>query len=739
MDYIAHRIEETGEEQSVKAHLCGTAELAKKFAEAFDAGEYGYCAGILHDIGKYSEDFQKRIRGADICVDHSTAGAEECWNYKSGNQLDEFAHQWLAYCIAGHHAGLPDGEELADRVKKELTNGKDYHAFSKEVQVPVITKPPFTFQEADQNTGKMAMAFFTRMIFSCLVDADFLDTESFMSQGHVKRDGGESISVLYDRTMQYFEQHGFLTVKDADSVNGHRTEILKHCIKMGTQDRGLFRLTVPTGGGKTTASLAFALRHAKEQGMDRVIYVIPYTSIIEQNSAVFRKILGDDNVLENHCHVEYKAAENGEELDPMQLAAENWDKPVVVTTNVQFFESLFASRTSKCRKLHNIANSVIIFDEAQMLPLDYLTPCLKAITQLLLHYHCSAVLCTATQPALKNMLDADVLKTSQELCPDVEEQFRFFKRVQFKNLGTATKEELVQRLENEKQALCIVNTRKEAQDIYKELEQSGVEGLFHLSTTMAPMHRKSHIETIRQRLRDDRPCIVVSTSLVEAGVDFDFHSVYREIAGVDSMIQAAGRCNREGKRSLEESPAYLFSLKDGKIPSSQRLQVDIAKEILDETFEDGERGENGEQDLLSPEIPERYFKRLYHGRGPEGLDKKEIMKKLNKTYTPFKTVANEFKLIENQMSSIFIPTDQRAEELVEELRVKGGTRDVMRRVQQYTVQVSKQYCDVLSGAGHLYPISEDIEDFYVLRKDSGIYSEQLGLSLDVESGEAILM
>lgn len=309
---------------------------------------------------------------------------------------------------------------------------------------------------------------------------------------------------------------------------------------------------MPTGGGKTVASLAFALKHAVEHNMDRVIYVIPYTSIIEQNAQIFREILGDDNVLENHCNVDY---EGTEEFRPMQLASENWDKPVVVTTNVQFFESLFSNKSSKCRKLHNIANSVIIFDEAQMLPIDYLTPCLSMIQELVENYGTSVVLCTATQPALDDFFVSK--EQIVELCPRLGEQFRFFERVTYQNIGSISKEGITELLAKEQSVLCIVNTRKDAQELYHSLQGGGV---YHLSTSMYPKHRKRVLKCVKERLSTKKKCILISTSLVEAGVDLDFSCVYREIAGIDSMIQAAGRCNREGKRTVEESKVYIFEL-----------------------------------------------------------------------------------------------------------------------------------------------------------------------------------
>lgn len=425
MKYLAHCNEKHS--QTLKDHLFGTAELASRFAERFEKSDWGYCCGMLHDIGKYSLAFQEKIKNnSDKRVDHSTAGAKVCFE-KGG------MYGFMSYCIAGHHSGLPDHGSSSDAGNAPTLEGRkrkrieDYSAFKSEIKIPEINTTPFdplTVPDPD-----FSLSVFIRMLYSCLVDADFLDTERFMKNGQTLREAGEDISVLLERLKDYVAD--WLQNEDKETVNGRRTEILRHCFEKGLSERGIFQLTVPTGGGKTIASLAFALQHAVENHMDRVIYVIPYTSIIEQNAEVFRRILGDQNVLENHYNVDY---ESSEELKPMQLASENWDKPVVVTTNVQFFESLFANKSSRCRKLHNIANSVIIFDEAQMLPTDYLKPCIAMMEELVGNFRSSIVLCTATQPSLTPFFQRKLPVT--ELCPRVEEQFRFFERVTFKNIGT---------------------------------------------------------------------------------------------------------------------------------------------------------------------------------------------------------------------------------------------------------------------------------------------------------------
>ena len=715
MRYIAHKDGER--EQSIKEHLEGTAERAGEFAEKFGKKEWGYCCGMLHDIGKYSEEFQRKIQeDTNDRVDHATAGAQVC-KERGGY------YSILSYCIAGHHAGLPDygntamSSSLCGRWKKRIC---DYHAYKDEIKIPKLDTDPIVFSK-DRNMD-FALGTFIRMLYSCLVDADFLDTESFMKNGDTGRNSGESMETLQNRLEKRISE--WLKNTDTDTINGRRTEILKNCIKEGKQKEGIFRLTVPTGGGKTLASLAFALEHAVKNHKDRIIYVIPYTSIIEQNAQVFREILGEDNVLENHCNVDY---ESSEEFKPMQLASENWDKPVVVTTNVQFFESLFANKSSKCRKLHNIANSVVILDEAQMLPMDYLKPCTAMLQELVDGYRTSIVLCTATQPTLDAFFRENAL--IKELCPRMEEQFQFFQRVNYQNLGKIRWDDLLEKLKRENNALCIVNTKKAAQMIYKEIDG---EGIYHLSTSMYPKHRKRVLKKIRERLKNNEKCIVISTSLVEAGVDLDFARVYRQIAGLDSMIQAAGRCNREGKRKLSDSMVYIFDLEESYPVQSQRQQMDVSKGILQDYA-----------NIADLKAITDYFTRLYHYRGTS-LDKKKIMDEFQKMECNFAKVAKEFRLIEENTRMIFINREPEADELLQELRIKGVTRERMRKAGQYCIQVydseksENSFFDKLNGAGMLKPISEEMQDFYELAAGEQ-YSEEYGLDFSLEDGMALFM
>lgn len=719
MEYIAHT--NSHGIQTIKEHLQGTAKLAGDFAGKFGKQDWGYCCGMLHDIGKYSSEFQKRIAGdSERKVDHATAGARVC-KEKGGKYC------FLEYCIAGHHAGLADfgcsfdtagDATLMGRRKKKIS---DYAAYKTEIKIPEISSDPFDLSKTtNPDFFDFSLSVFMRMIYSCLVDADFLDTEAFMNEEKEERDSGESIEILLEKLEKHIS--GWLNNRDTDTVNGRRSEILRSCLEKGKSPKGLFRLTVPTGGGKTIASLTFALRHAMENQMDRVIYVIPYTSIIEQNAKVFRDILGEANVLEDHCNVDYESEEkNAEELRAMQLAAENWDKPVVVTTNVQFFESLFANKSSKCRKLHNIANSVIIFDEAQMLPNDYLKPCIAMIEELINNYGTSVVLCTATQPALASFFQGKISAT--ELCPRMQEQFAFFKRTQFEDLGVVTEDFLIKQLQEEQQALCIVNTKKRAQSIYKELKG---EGVYHLSTSMYPAHRKRVLDEIREKLRSNEKCILISTSLVEAGVDFDFHSVYRELAGVDSMIQAAGRCNREGRRETENSKVFIFRFEEKEAVLGQRQQIDAAKSLI----ADG-------RDLSDMETITKYFEMLYHIKG-DSLDKKKILDefKNKKMKYNFAKVGKEFKLIEQNTKTIFVNCEETADKILLELQRKGFTRSGMRRASQYCITVYDQIFEKMYGAGMIQPVSEDMKDFYVLT-DNSRYTKEMGLELEIDNGMAL--
>ena len=561
------------------------------------------------------------------------------------------------------------------------------------------------------------VSLWTRMLYSCLVDADYLDTEAFMQEQPQNRGGYDTIPVLFDRLNTYIKQnfHG-----DTE-LNRNRSAILSQCLDAGSQPRGVYSLTVPTGGGKTVSSLAFALKHAVENGLDRVIYVIPYTSIIEQNAAVFRRILGENNVVEHHSGVTFDDEEETNERNLFQrLASENWDAPVIVTTAVQFFESLYANRPSQCRKLHNMANSVIIFDEAQMIPTCHLLPCVGAVANLISHFRATAVLCTATQPVLEDLFRRFCPELRvKELCPQVKENYQVFHRVTYRDSGKLSDEGLAEELRQKNQVLCIVNTRRQAQRIYALLPQ---EGRYHLSTLMYPAHRKAALDIVRQRLQGGKPCRVVSTSLIEAGVDVDFPAVYREIAGLDSIAQAAGRCNREGKREADRSVVTYFR-GESPVPILQRINIQAATEAL-----------RGNRDPGNLETMQRYFTALRSLIG-DGMDKTNAVKALREGLSgcllPFETVAKNFHLIDQETCTVYIPIGEGAD-ICQLLLAGNASRGDYRRAGQYSVSVYEQHYRDLRDAGDIQPITEGT----AVLTNLSLYDPEMGLSLKSDAGKA---
>jgi CRISPR-associated endonuclease/helicase Cas3 len=717
--YAAH-ITDNKKEQSVKEHLVGVAEICRKFGSVNDFGELAYLCGILHDIGKYSEKFQQHIHGNFQRVDHSTAGA------KTISQLLPCG-PYLAYCVAGHHSGLPNGgtqaapagdSTLQGRLKKAV---EPYDTFKSELNLSKLTVPrgfPITLLD---NQG-FSFSFAIRMLYSILVDADFLDTEHFMSNGIIERDGYLSITELgelLNRKLQEFQNPTL-------ELNQKRSEILNQCIEKANQSRNLFTLTVPTGAGKTFASLAFALQHAKRNEMTRIIYVIPYTSIIEQNAREFKKVLGDANVLEHHSNFDYKEESDSDVNQRQRLACENWNSPVVVTTNVQFFESLFASHSSRCRKLHNISNSVIIFDEAQMLPTQYLKPCVYAIAELVKNYKCTAVLCSATQPALQGLFPKNIDAT--EIIDETDHFYNFFKRTEIVRRGQLTNEMLTEEINKQNQVLCIVNTKKHAQDLFGLLTG---EGTFHLSALMCPKHRTEKIELIKQRLARGESCKVISTQIIEAGVDVDFPVLYRSMAGLDELIQAAGRCNREGKLPAL-GQVHVFEPEEDycrRMPAVLKRPISITESIM-----------RNYQDIISPQAIKAFFSELYESEGNNGLDVKNIMKTLQdipKTESiPFKEIEEEFHLIEKNTKTIIIPYDKYSEDLIHKLKFIENPKGILRSLQPYTVSVYENQYATLLKSHAIQPVFDEV---FVLLDVKSMYSDNIGLKTVLETGQAVFM
>ena len=698
------------EVQTIKEHCENVSATARKFAENFGAGDAAALCGLAHDIGKYSKAFQKRIWEDGPKVNHSSAGSIELKN------MDFVGFP----CAAGHHAGLSDLHPLiSDKLKKKIP---PYDDFRKDIHLMKVSDPAFT-QGGDVQLPGFVLSFYIRMLFSCLVDADYLDTESFMSQGTVNRSNGSDISELCGRMDKYIRENNWLNGEEG--INLHRSRILQRCLDYGGEsDPGLFTLTVPTGGGKTGASLAFALYHAQKNGMKRVIYVVPYCAIIDQTVDVYNRILGEENVLAHYSEADFMDSEDGKDskhAEQKKLAAENWDMPVIVTTAVQFFESLFSNRPGKCRKIHNIADSVIVFDEAQTIPVDFLKPCVYAITELASHYHTTCILCTATQPSLEKFIKRykeDAI--TNEISENTDELYHLFKRVDYENIGQKSEEEIALRLSGHKQVLCIVSTRSRARLLYEKLPENG---RYHLSTRMTPEHRKRTLESIRKALIDGDTVRVVSTSLIEAGVDLDFPVVYRQLAGLDSVIQAGGRCNREGKGEPDASRVFIFQMKESdRLPDAMKLPAEVTKTVIMKT-----------DDVSSLHAIQEYFDILYENKG-DGLDREDIVGILSKGYFEFANAARKFKLIDSfENKTVFIPRTEESMDLADEIRRLDGvlTRNIYRRAGKYCVSVSEKVFQELSPALEMIN-----EDFAILSVGSS-YSEETGLDVSFEGGAAV--
>ena len=726
--------------QTLQSHSVNVGEMAEEFARVFGAQEIAYQTGKLHDLGKYSEPFNQRLHGGPS-VDHATAGAKiavERW----GNVIGKL----MAFCIAGHHAGLANGNGEGDnrRTLKQrlaLQFGADIPAldnlWQQEIKLPQnLSAPPL---KADAHHPFFSYAFFTRMLYSCLVDADYLDTEAFYLKLENKaneRGGYPKLNALQHNFNQFINAFRRRITEAPEqteaekrnaALNRLRSEILEHAVEQAAQAQGLFTLTVPTGGGKTFTSMAFALEHAKRHGMQRVIYVIPFTSIIEQNAAEFRKAfgeLGEQAVLEHHSTFDDGKLQNEATKDKLRLASENWDAPIVVTTAVQFFESLFADRSSRCRKLHNIAGSVIILDEAQMLPLNLLLPIMQAIKELAQNYRCSVVMCTATQPAVQaeNGFYRG-FENVREIAPKPTALFDKLRRTTVQYIGTQTDVDLLTKLAEHPKMLVIVNNRRHARSLYDQAKH--LDGTFHLTTLMCAKHRSQKLDEIRGRLKNGEPCRVIATSLIEAGVDVDFPLVMRAEAGLDSVAQAAGRCNREGKRPSENSFVWIFAPEDKwQAPPELATQAAVMRLTAD-SFSD---------DLLSTQAVAAYFAELYQLKGNE-LDNKKILKMHNDRGQsldfPFQTIADKFRMIESHMQPLIIPFDGEAENLISSLHHADHIGGLLRKLQPYTVQIPEKALAALYKAGRIEPINEKNfgKQFYTLI-GLDLYDDVAGLSWD---------
>ena len=729
----------------LQEHLKKVAALAAEFSQAFDGSteptqRWAYLAGLWHDLGKYRPGFQRYVRLADgenAHIEgkvggrektHSAAGA--LWAIQQLNQPNRPYGHILAYLIAGHHAGLDDWDGgLKERLQSSDAQQELADALAAQPPADVLAHGDLV---ARIPGGPAGFALWVRMLFSCLVDADFLDTEAhFDADKPARREGFPTLAQM---RLALDAHMAALPVADT-LVNRLRADVLRQCRAQAALPAGFFSLTVPTGGGKTLSSLAFALEHAQAHGHRRIIYAIPYTSIIEQTADVFRnvfKALGDEVLIEHHS--QFDAAEK-DETARSRLACENWDAPLVVTTNVQLFESLFAAKTSRCRKLHNLVGSVIVLDEAQQLPPGFLQPILDVLNLLVAHYGVTVVLCTATQPALNSTTYFDASKNLRgltnvrEIIDNSDALFAALKRVHVELPSDWTTPtawaDVAAQLSAEDCVLAIVNTRKAA----RELQRLMPEGTLHLSALMCGAHRKDVIAEIKQRLqakregRDNRPLRVVSTQLVEAGVDMDFPVVYRALAGLDSIAQAAGRCNREGR--LEGLGRVVVFVPPERPPMGYlRTGADACITTL-----------HGQaHDPLARCLFDRYFKEFYHS---VELDRHGIVAQLKVVprtlAVQFRTAADAFRLIDDQDTSTVVVRYALKRDEIEKwlaiLAAQGPQRWLMRKLQRYTVSIQKREADKMLAQGDL---SLPVPGLYVLADADNLYSDILGLVGDAD-------
>lgn len=679
MKYYAHTKDGCSEKdwQPLEEHLKNVGRLCSRFSAAWCTTAFSNNLGLLHDIGKYQQDFQRRLRDPSIKIEHAFCGAKESRAY---------AMPGADYCIAGHHGGLPDIGTVTDRADENTLQARlkrvaqDYSAYRSEVSPERIVSNPLLLPQArDIVSAKKQFAFWIRMMFSSLVDADFLDTERFCNEKErifSDADFSKMLLVLNEKLSSF---------PCKTSVQKARNTLLKQALSHHEDNAQIFTMNMPTGSGKTLASIDLALELVKKHNLKRVIYVIPYTSIIEQNAQIFRSIFGEDTVLEHHCNFDYDSLENADTAQKLALASENWDSPVIVTTNVQFFESIYGNKPSQMRKLHNIAQSVIVFDEAHMFPALFYQPCLEAIKLLVQDYGCKALLLSATMPDFRKWLD-EFGCDGLNVCDVISDKtvFKTFERCVVEDSGSVSTEELISKATSHTSALIVVNTRKAARELYNRL--SGRK--YHLSTYMTKLDRNRIFSQVKEALRQGEPFVLVSTSLIEAGVDLDFEAVFRERAGIDNILQTAGRCNREGKRDSEKSRTYVFDFKEEDLRTKDKHML-TKQYVCTEVMRDFG---------TSDKAIRAYFDKIFT-YGKETMSEYDFVKFITPTGFNFASYAEKFKLIDDAGHSVIVlyPDDAAQKDIIAELAQDG--RKAKRKLQQYTVSLREYEFKKLSEQG----------------------------------------
>jgi CRISPR-associated endonuclease/helicase Cas3 len=735
-DFVAHTppLNDPGRWHDLKEHLTDVAKGTAKFAGKLGAAKLGHYAGLWHDLGKYNPEFQQYLKNCHLAQQAGKIPkSEKIPHAVYGAILADEICPSLAPLIYGHHAGLPNEADLESKLNKSQWR-KIYREVIKRAEIDIDRLLPSDNLEetiTQRHTSKLSEDVFTRLLFSCLIDADRLDTERFANPEQYQQRQQRANSISITQLWETFQQKQQDFVKDPSKspseVNQVRSEVYQKCLDAAEWEPGVFRLCVPTGGGKTRSGLAFALKHAVEKklkkgGKLRVIFAVPYTSIIEQTARVYRKeIFGDLDdaaVLEHHSAIQFEKTEvdqakiESEEVGvnaqiQAKLATQNWDASIIVTTTVQLLESLFSHKTGKCRKLHNIVNSVVVLDEVQTLPIALLSPILSMLKELVDRYQVTVVLCTATQPALEGdtpyFQDGFPLNSVRDIIsPDLaKEHFRKLQRVQYEvpKLGEIwTWKVLKEQIPSKESSLVVLNTRRDAiavlnilevqpersTDLQREKVESVLKSkpILHLSTLLCGEHRRAVLTEVRRRLDQKEHCTLVSTQVVEAGVDLDFPVVFRALGPLDRIVQAAGRCNREGrlKNSQDElipGRVVIFDPSEGSKPPKGEYAkaMQKAKSILqDADFQ--------ESQLHEPDIFQQYFRHLYSVCDP---DEKGIQ--TMRESGSFRDVGEEFKLIENDTVPVIIEYDEIVSALLRDITHRGLWSSDRSKLQPYIVNL----------------------------------------------------
>ena len=715
---ISHVRESDKEIQTNDEHQQGVAKMAESFAAEFGMGDFGKVMGLLHDKGKEQSEWQKYIQGV-------TGYKPEYAYVKKGphhayvgaviaKKLYPSIYPLIAQPIAGHHRGLYDYSDYEEEIKRLIPNDV---TIGDKIQCASMKLPKTEF-------GKEDLHHLIRMLFSCLVDADSLDTEQFLNPEQSKLRGCCTSMQELLKMMESHLQTLRMTALDTE-VNQIRNYVQDQCVKESQGGMGFYSLTVPTGGGKTLASVLWALQHAVKNNLQRIIIAIPYTSIIVQTAATLKNIFGEDNVLEHHSNVNPEDTKDKELRERLQLSTENWDYPIIVTTNVQLFESLFSNKRSACRKLHNIVNSVIILDEVQTLPLCFYKPIVHTLNTLKRVFGSSILFTTASQPILSGRIvganpnaSFDALQSVHEIIPQESQLHDKLRRVELQFLeGARTYDNMAEELSKYQRVLCIVNTRRDAKELYDRLPKEGI--CLHLSRMMCPAHVSFTIQRIKEALHShsSQPIRVIATQLIEAGVDIDFPVVFRQEAGLDSILQAAGRCNREGKHKI--CTTYVFSLgKEHPLPIGYITQTNNARLNMGRNL-----------DWFAPETMKSYFEQLYC-RVPSfdqtiinGV-RYSMEDLLYKKETEFEKAADVFRLIDDQTTSVIINWGDSLY-YYQHLISQGPSYVLMKKLAQYSVNIRKRDFEMFQS---IDAINNPYENIFAIT-NSDFYKTDTGLVL----------